>query len=119
MIELPWPPRELWPNTRAHYYAKARAVKAYRTQSYWIAKSAPLILPAEGPIELLLEFRPPDNRARDLDNMVAAIKSGLDGISDAHEINDSRFRFTPSIGAVDKRGKVIIRLVEPELALAA
>ena len=33
-IELPWPPRELSPNSRAHYMAKHRATKRARAHAY-------------------------------------------------------------------------------------
>ena len=42
--------------------------------------------------ELQLMFFPPDKRKRDLDNMLARMKSGLDGFFDALEIDDARVR---------------------------
>ena len=35
---LPWPPKELSPNARLHYMAKARAKKAYRQACGWTAR---------------------------------------------------------------------------------
>jgi crossover junction endodeoxyribonuclease RusA len=42
-------------------------------------------------IRLKITFYPPDKRHRDADNMVAAIKSGLDGLADALRVNDRLF----------------------------
>jgi crossover junction endodeoxyribonuclease RusA len=36
-------------------------------------------------------FTPPDNRPRDEDNMIANIKSYLDGIADVVGVNDSKW----------------------------
>jgi crossover junction endodeoxyribonuclease RusA len=49
-------------------------------------------LPQGDPLCVTLRVYPPDKRRRDWDNIVASLKSGLDGISDALGIDDSRFR---------------------------
>jgi crossover junction endodeoxyribonuclease RusA len=49
-------------------------------------------LPQGEPLRITLRVYPPDKRRRDWDNIVASLKSGLDGISDALGIDDSRFR---------------------------
>lgn len=90
-LTLPWPARELHPNARPHFHVKAKAAKAYREGAYWLAKAAHITAPVEGPIVLRIEFSAPDNRRRDLDGMLSAIKSGLDGFADALETDDSRF----------------------------
>jgi crossover junction endodeoxyribonuclease RusA len=53
---------------------------------------------------------PPDRRARDLDNMLASIKSGLDGLADALEANDRRFRYGLIDVADDVRGMVKVKI---------
>lgn len=115
MIELPWPPKELSPNARIHFHAKGRAVKAYREQAYWLTKAAGLLAPAEGGIALRFDFHPPDKRKRDLDNMLASIKAGVDGIADALEVNDQRFGFWLSREEPVKDGKVVVSIM-PELS---
>jgi crossover junction endodeoxyribonuclease RusA len=40
---------------------------------------------------LALEFVPPDRRSRDDDNLVAAFKSGRDGIAEALGVDDRLF----------------------------
>ena len=37
-------------------------------------------------------FYPPCRRTRDKDNLLASMKSGLDGLADALAVNDSRFK---------------------------
>ena len=92
-ITLPWPPKDLSPNARVHWTKKSKAAKAYRNECAWTVKASGS-LPAfgfVGAIFLEIEFYQPDKRARDLDNMLASIKSGIDGIADALGVNDSRF----------------------------
>lgn len=110
LIELPWPPKELSPNARTHFHAKARAAKAYREQAYWIANASPLAMPSEGGIALRIEFYPPDARKRDLDNMLASFKAAIDGIADAHGVNDQRFGFWIGRNDPVKNGKVVVSL---------
>ena len=111
-IILPWPPKELSPNARCHFHAKAAATKAYREHAYWLAKACPLNMPLDGGIGLRFDFHPPDKRRRDLDNMLASIKGAIDGIADAHEVNDQRFGFWLSREAPVKGGCVIVTVVE-------
>lgn len=91
--------------------AKAALAKCYREAAYWTVKGGydgPL---PDGPIELDIKFYPPDARRRDLDNMLASIKSGIDGIADALEVNDQRFAFRISREAPTKGGKVVVSLL--------
>lgn len=97
MIEvvLPWPPKDLSPNARLHWAKRSKAAKAYRTECGWHVRAAcqqPKFAPS-GPITLDIEFVQPDRRGRDLDNMLASIKAGIDGIADALGVNDRRFVF--------------------------
>jgi len=110
-IVLPWPPKVLSPNARVHFRVKAGAVKAYRETAYWLAKATPLAVPAEGGIALRLDFHPPDRRRRDLDNMLAAIKAGIDGIAQAHGVDDARFGFWLSREAPVKGGAVVVTVM--------
>jgi crossover junction endodeoxyribonuclease RusA len=94
-IVLGWPPSALSPNSRTHWRKKAPISRAYREAAAWATKEAGAVpkFADVGPITLNIEFVPPDRRARDMDNMLSSIKSGLDGISDAIKINDRRFIF--------------------------
>lgn len=46
---------------------------------------------AAGPIALTITFVQPDRRARDRDNLLAALKPSLDGLADALGVNDAQF----------------------------
>lgn len=111
-IVLPWPPRELHPNARPHHMARARAAKAYRERAYWIAKAGDIAPPADGEIMLDVRFFPPDRRRRDVDGMLSNIKSGIDGIADALEVNDQRFAFTIRRCEPSKNGAVFVTVQE-------
>lgn len=86
MIVLPWPPSKLSPNARGSWKAKESARKSYKQICYLIAKN---IKPYKN---LHIVFHPPDRRHRDLDNMLASFKYGLDGISQAWGVNDEIFK---------------------------
>lgn len=97
---LPWPPIALNPNSRPHYMVLARSKKAYRASCGWSAReqgAKPLDGESDARINVHLVFVPPDRRARDEDNLVASMKSGLDGLADALGVDDKRFRLTQEI----------------------
>jgi len=111
MLTLPWPPKELSPNARVHRLVKAKAAKAYRQICWALTKEAKLEI-ASLPAHLKITFVPPTRQPRDLDNCLASIKSGLDGVADALKVNDQGFRpltvdISPDIG-----GMVIVEFLE-------
>lgn len=99
-VVLPWPPKALSPNGRLHWAKTARAKKAYREACYYEALSQGLSARSFSPapkIALELAIYPPDQRLRDVDNIVASLKAGLDGVADALGLNDHRFVLTPRL----------------------
>lgn len=112
-VELSWPAKELSPNARVHFHAKAGAAKAARAEAYWLAKHVDL-RPSndEGEIVLAIVFHPPDKRKRDLDNMLASAKPLIDGIADAMAVNDQRFAFTIRRAEPVKSGRVTVSIGE-------
>jgi crossover junction endodeoxyribonuclease RusA len=68
----------------------AKLKKQLRTA--WWAQGA-IKLP-DAPINVTLTFYPPDRRHRDMDNMLASCKAGLDGLSDAIGVDDSKWTLT-------------------------
>ena len=113
MITLDWPPTELRPNARVHFRAKAAVAKLYRETAYYRGEKHDLPLPEAG-IEYaaVIKFYPPDKRRRDLDNMLASIKSGVDGLADALGINDRQLNpITIERCEPVKGGKVVVVIV--------
>lgn len=109
MIELPWFSKELSPNSRMYWRKKNPIKAAYRDECYYIAKMCENRCVGCVKIAVKITFHPPDKRARDLDNCLASIKSGLDGVAMALEINDKNFRpITIDFGDVVKNGKIVI-----------
>ena len=94
-VTLPWPPKELSPNARLHFMQVARVKKTYRETCRLLALAAGAkSLASADRLHVELTFYPPDRRPRDQDNMLAAMKSGLDGLSDAIGLDDRKFKTT-------------------------
>jgi len=96
-VTLPFPPKELNPNQKPHWAVLARIKKKYRELSWVLSLKSGLTPEAiEGwkQADVHLNFFAPDRRARDGDNMLAAMKAGLDGISDALGMDDKHFKVT-------------------------
>lgn len=110
-IHLPWPPSVLSPNGSVGHWTKRSLPKAqYRRQCAWVAKKYNLKLdPVNIPISIV--FYPPDKRRRDLDNLLASIKGGIDGICEVWNIDDKFFRpITIDFGESVKDGKIILTI---------
>lgn len=90
-IVLPWPPSELSPNKRQHWAQLAKAKKLYRAACATQARMQGLDRMAAQRLHLSLTFYPPTRRAFDLDNLLARMKSGLDGLADVMGVDDSRW----------------------------
>jgi crossover junction endodeoxyribonuclease RusA len=93
-VSLPWPPKGLNPNARLHHMALAKAKKAFRQLCWALAINAGLkgALAGAQQATVTITFRPPDRRGRDMDNMLASMKAGLDGLADAMGCNDRTWR---------------------------
>lgn len=90
-ILLPWPTSDLSPNARGHWAIKARAKKAYRATCAAQARSQGLTRLNAERLHLKITFVPPNRRARDLDNLLASCKAGLDGLCDVVGVDDSKW----------------------------
>lgn len=111
IVMLPWPPAALSPNSRAHWAKKAKAVKAYRRDCGYATVGAKGRAGISGPASLSVTFRPPNARPRDMDNLLASIKAGLDGICDALAINDRQFgEITVRRGETARGGVVVVEI---------
>ena len=118
MIELVlgWPPSDLSPNARLHWAKLARAKKQYRNACFSVSKEQLKKINTDSiPEKLVLEmtFIPPDRRSYDRDNLVARMKSGIDGLADALKINDKRFNTVISTMDTDYLGGFVrIRILQ-------
>jgi len=106
-VILPWPPKELSPNSRKHRLHTTKFRKGYKTACWAVAKEAK---PDRTKTHLDITFSPPDGRRRDLDNMLGSIKYGLDGLALALGVDDSDWTLTIRKGAKVKGGAVYIEL---------
>lgn len=112
-LVIKWPPAELNPNSRTHWSTKGRIAAAYRQYCYDVAKQQPAMEIAPGlDIVVRTTFSPPDRRNRDVDNMLASFKSGLDGIAEALGVNDSRFRIHIEKDLPIKHGMIQVEVIQ-------
>lgn len=106
MIALPFPPSKLSPNARVHWAVKAKAFKAYKGQCMMLLSQFRRELKGRDSFEL--RFLPPDQRRRDLDNMLAASKGALDALSEVCGVDDSKFNLKIAKGEPVKGGAVVV-----------
>lgn len=113
IVTLPFPPRDLSPNARAHWARKAKVAKSYRHSCWARALEAKgrRTFPETGPLRVEVTFYPPDLRRRDRDNMIGALKNGQDGVAQAIGVDDSRFVPTYHVGPVRKGGAVLFEVL--------
>ena len=119
-VNLPWPDKKLSPNARVHHFVLARAKSKAKSAANILAFLAyreigrPHII---GPLDVSITFHPPDNRRRDIDNMLASNKAALDGVSAAIGVDDSRWGLSLSRGDVVKGGRVVVQIKPRAVAL--
>ena len=94
IIKLPWPPTGLSPNSRNHWAKTAKLKKQYREACFWQAMEQGARPIQAASLHLTLTFYPPTRRAYDLDNALARIKSGLDGLADVLKVDDKHWTLT-------------------------
>ena len=99
VLYLAWPSKQLSPNARQHWSAHSKAKKAYRTYAGWCAREQHVGKISADALDVKVTFFPPDNRARDLDNMLASLKSGFDGVADVIGVDDSKWTLSASKAA--------------------
>lgn len=93
-VTLPWPSKELSPNARKHWAQLAKAKAFYRHACSVTAQTQGLKKIDAQVLHLDITFYPPSRRRYDLDNLLASMKSGLDGIADVVEVDDSNWSLT-------------------------
>lgn len=115
-IILPWPDSRLMPNRKnGKSWTSTQDVKIRARQDGHfaaIAATKDWHGKISGFVHLRVTFCAPDNRHRDMDNLLACIKPQLDGISKALGIDDKWFRPITIDAQVDKqkRGFVMVEV---------
>lgn len=113
IIKLPWPPTGLSPNARNHWAKLAKLKKAYREACFWQAMEQGARPMQASKLHLTLTFYPPTRRAYDLDNALARIKAGLDGLADVLKVDDKHWTLTIKKGE-GVGGFVSVEITNPE-----
>ena len=108
---LPWPPKELSPNARVHWAKKAKAAKAFKKYCMLILWHNVDLACWRGKNNFNIVFQPPSARRADIDNMLAAVKPGLDALSYVTGVDDSKFQFTISKAPPVKGGAVRVEAI--------
>jgi crossover junction endodeoxyribonuclease RusA len=111
-IMLSWPDKILNPNVKKHWTVKKEAKDVARNAGYYLAKNTGMELDPAKRYRMDMVFFPPDNRARDLDNLLASQKWVIDGMCRALGIDDRMIRPVPDWGQVIYGGKVEVNIVE-------
>ena len=111
-ITLPLPRKELSPNARVHYMAKARAAKAYRAAAFIEGRKHPGTKWKKATAQATFFRR--TKRAVDSDNALASLKNAFDGIADAGIVsNDRDLTHCPVVSMVDRENpRVEIKIWE-------
>lgn len=113
-IVLPWPTKELSANSRVHWGTLAKAKKAYRDACAWQAKAQGAHAMKAERLKIEVTFFPPNRNRRDLDNCIASMKAGFDGLADVLGVDDSKwvmsFQMAEQVGGMVK---VLVQEVQP------
>lgn len=104
-LTLPWPPKALSPNARLHWAVVAKAKKAYRAECALQARAQGVGRTKVQKLHIDLLFFPPSRRSFDLDNALARMKSGLDGLADVLGVDDKNWKL--GIDKADQIGGMV------------
>lgn len=107
-FRIPWPNKKLHPNSRTDRRHTTDIRTKYKRDCWVLCREAK---PDHTLTHLDITFCPPDGRRRDLDNMLGAIKYGLDGVATAMGVDDYHWSLSIRRGDKDpaKLGYVEIR----------
>ena len=113
LVKLPWPDRKLAPNTRTDRRHTGEVRKRYKQACWALCKAAKLDYSMT---HLSITFHPPDGRKRDLDNMLGAMKYGLDGMALALGVDDYSWSMSIRRGDKDpaKAGYITVEMQHSE-----
>lgn len=115
-FELPWPNKRLSPNARVHWSILANAKANYKKTTQLLTMNALVETglpkkPDFANAHIQLVFCPPKNFAYDLDNALARMKAGIDGMALGLGCDDKGWTFAIERGEVHRpKGRVQIRV---------
>ncbi|MAL02060.1 MAG: endonuclease [Alcaligenaceae bacterium] len=115
-IQISFPDSKLMPNRKngRHWGSSQEAKIRAKQEGFYAAKSAFGLNQFEpaARVPVSIRFYAPDNRNRDLDNLLAACKPAIDGIAHALGVDDKHFRPITVDDGYDKfkRGFVIVEI---------
>lgn len=105
-IKLPFPERVLNPNVHVSYWAKHKPRQLARQAAFYLAKETGQTLDPAQRYRFQVIFYQPDHISRDLDNLLASMKSALDGLCQGLGINDRQIVPVPEWGPMTPGGQV-------------
>lgn len=105
-VTLPYPPSVLSPNNRSCWQKRARYFKKYKADCLLLLSQVRRDF--SGRENYLITFQVPDKRRRDLDNMIASFKAGIDALAAVSGVDDSKFQLTFAKQGAAKGGAVIV-----------
>lgn len=113
MVALPFPPSKLSRNgSQGDYRGKAAAARKYKKDCQNALKTAvgTVAWCPDLPVMLDMTFHAHSNHHRDLDNLLAMTKQGVDAIAEYIGIDDKHFEFTIRRGEVRKPSVVVVTI---------
>ncbi|MFN0127083.1 MAG: hypothetical protein ACKV19_10420 [Verrucomicrobiales bacterium] len=115
-IEMPHPPRPLFPNSREHWSRKAQATRIYRRLAA-VRASAQMgsVRPRWVKARVLVEWHAQGKTHPDPDAVVSSMKAAFDGLQDAEVIiNDRGLWPDRPVILTDQPWPVVVLTVTPE-----
>lgn len=113
-LVLPWPSKDLSPNSRVNWRRRSEATKAARQTAVVLAFEAgwrDAWLP-QGRLDLWIDFyQAPNKVLPDDDNLLLRFKAYRDGIAQVLGIDDKRFKSHPDVKSERRPGgQVVVRI---------
>lgn len=109
-------------NGREHWSTRNRRAQALKKAAWAMALQGKV--PPLGRVIVIAEYRPPDRRRRDADNLMSSVKAAIDGIVAAGVIPDDECpryvsRIACTIGEPFPKGCLVLHLIEDLEPVAA
>ena len=109
-VILPFPNGKLSPNrAKGMHWGATSSLKGRQFDDAYLRTKQAMNDSSLTGYHMTIKFCEPDKRCRDLDNLLAASKSAIDGIASALGVNDKDFNpITIERGYVTKNGLMIV-----------